>query len=184
MWSLLAALGSFSFASMYYCFLISYYTWMMLPVAGTTLAAYKFYSFYQTTTEDRYMHSKLTTASRRRAGQAASEFVDWVCDLVRALSSVSFVGTLVRSRLGITKKAPSPTIRPSSSQRIRDVKASLQAAATCQAGGIPRTRSLKRHDEPTTLATADDHVADSAGVGPSGVPGDGPSGDQETRSEE
>lgn len=150
MWSLLASLGSFSFASLYYCFMLSYYAWMCFPVIGATLGAYKFYTFYHTTSEDRYMHSLLTSPFKRRLGQATSELMDWTCDLVRALTSISYVATLVRSRLGITKKAPAPTIRPTSSQRIRDVKASLQAAGAT----IPRTRSLKRHNEPLVASEA------------------------------
>lgn len=145
MWSLLLSLGSFSVSSLYYFFLLSYCAWAVTPIVGGSLAAYKFYTFYQTTSEDNYMHSKLLTPTRRRLGQATSEFVDWMCDLIRAMSSLSFFGTLVRSRLGITKKASASIIRPSASQRIRDVKASLQAAATSQADGIPKTRSLQRH---------------------------------------
>lgn len=154
MWSLLRSLGSLSFGSIYYAFLMGYYTWMVMPLVLGSFAGYKFYSFYQTTQNDRYAHSKLHSPQGRRAGQATSEFVDWLGEVGRALGSLSILGTLVRSRLGITKKAPLPgsvARRPTSNERIEEVKASLQAAASSSVPAIRKTRSLRRHNEPAVV---------------------------------
>lgn len=162
MWSLLRSIGSLSFGSVYYAFLMVYYTWMAMPLILGSVAGYKFYSFYQATQNDRYAHSKLHSPQGRRAGQATSEFMDWLGEVGRALGSVSILGTLVRSRLGITKKAPLPgsvVRRPTSNERIEEVMASLQAAALSSVPSIRKTRSLRRHNEPAVGGTPSDEPA-------------------------
>lgn len=144
---------------------------MLVPVMGVFVGGYKFYTFYNTTTEDAYLHSKLSSPQARRAAQATSEFIDWGCKLAVALGSISFLGTLARSRLGITKRAPGPSARrtPTSGERIQAVKESLRAAAAVRSGAtpdavdqppIPRTRSLKRYKEVVTNEPEEPNAAD------------------------